>query len=537
MKRFVIPFALGLGLLPATPVVADSSSTPERPNIIFFITDDMYWDMFNCLPEGEGRNLTPNLDRLVSEGTLLRNHYVASPVCTPSRYNCLTGQFASRSTAHNFRWKAKQEGGQTVIQWNTFVTAGQKILPHYLQEAGYKTGMVGKNHVIEAKGIKRFKDYWGDPRDPENKALLLSNYEKTQEAILAAGFDYAESLYYDNPRFVGLGELAVQNMEWIAQGGVDFIDRYKDEPFYLYFATTIPHAPSEPAKSWKADPLATAVGFLDEPPVSGMPPRDTLTPRLREAGIKGWNKELVLWLDDALGALIDRLEKHDLMENTIIIFFNDHAQHAKGHLYQGGIHNPSIIWRADGFDCGPVSEALLQNTDYVPTILDFAGLEVDESNFDGKSFKPVLDGESDAIHESLFFELGYARGVIKGDYKYMAIRYPEYARNMSLEERARRLEEYNETRRRMKTKIVNTDPEAPFSHFSTVPGGEQAEHESYGKLPAYFDPDQLYNLKADPTEQVNLAGDPEHAAKLAEMKALLTTYLEDLPGTFGELKE
>lgn len=531
-KTIQVVLATVLIVSSAQAVSSNKPAGKERPNIIFFIADDMYTDMFNCLPDGKGKNLTPNMDRLAREGTVLMNQYVCSPVCTPSRYNCLTGQYASRSKSRNFLKKAANEGGQTVIQWNTFISAGQKALPQILRDAGYKTGMVGKNHVIEVQGLEDFEDYWDDPHKPENIARLESNYKKTIDGMKAAGFDYAASIYYDNPRFVGLGDLAKQNMEWITEGGVNFIDQNKDDPFFLYFATTIPHQPSDPEHSWKADPLVSAKGYLDKVPDSGMPPRDTLTPRLKEAGIKGYNKELVLWLDDALGALMNRLEKHGLLDNTIIFFFNDHGQRAKGHLYQGGIWNPSIIWRSKGFKCGTVCDTKIQNIDFAPTILDFAGAKTDMPEFDGKSFRPVLEGKADKIHDTLFFELGYARGVIKGDYKYMAIRYPQVLANRTLKERTKVLEAYNETRVRMKTEPVNYDPAAPYSHFSTVPGGEQAEHESYGKLPGYFDPDQLYDLKKDPTEQKNLANAPEYKAVLREMKGELQKYLAGLPGTF-----
>lgn len=512
-----------------------AARNPEKPNFIFFIADDMYTDMLNFLPDGEGKNLTPNLDRLAREGTVMMNQYVVSPVCTPSRYNCLTGRYASRATSQHFLRTTEEEGGQTVIQWNTFITGADTCLSHHLQEAGYATGMAGKNHVIEVKGLEQFADYWDDPKTPANIAKLEANYQKTREAILHCGFDYAESIYHDNPRFIGLGHLASQNLEWIVQGGIDFIDRYKDDPFFLYFATTVPHGPSDPDHSWKADPLVSARGYLKEAP-DVMPARDTLTPRLQEAGIAGNNKELVLWLDDALGALIDRLETHGLIDNTIIFFFNDHGQRAKGHLYQGGIYNPSVIWRSEGFPCGPASKAKVQNIDFAPTLLDFAGAAVSDAGFDGKSLRPVLEGKTDEIHETLYFELGYARGVIEGDYKYMAIRYPESASSMSMEERKQVLKAYNDTRIRMKTQPVNYDAAAPYSHFSTVPGGEQAEHEGYGKLPGYFDPDQLYNLKADPGETNNLAAHPEYAARLKELKVELKTYLSELPGTFGDLK-
>lgn len=525
-------------LLAASTCVADAPKSPapaERPNIIFFIADDMYREMFNCLPEGKGKNLTPNIDRLASEGVIMRNQYVVSPVCTPSRYNCLTGRYASRADNKAFLKKTKEEEGQTVIQWNTFITAREKTLPVYLQKAGYKTGMVGKNHVVEVEGLKEFADYWDDPRTPANVRKLEYNYKRNQAAIRRIGFDYAESVYFDNPHFIGLGKLAVQNMDWIAEAGVNFVDRYHDQPFFLYFATTIPHGPTEPEDSWKADPLITARGYLKQAPAV-LPARETLPARIKAAGLNGRNKELVLWLDDALGALISRLEKHKLMDNTIIIFFNDQGQNAKGHLYQGGVYNPSIIWRCKGFKCGPVSDAIVQNIDFAPTLLDFAGVKSAGASFDGRSFKPVLDGRAKEAHDSLYFELGYARAVLKDNYKYLAVRYPEYAQKMSLERRQQVLEAYNQPRIIKKMTVVNTDPAAPFSHFSTVPGGEHAEHESYGKLPGYFAADQLYDLVTDPKEMNNLASKPEYEQKLKEMKAELQGYLNRLPGTFGELK-
>lgn len=105
------------------------------------------------------------------------------------------------------------------------------------------------------------------------------------------------------------------------------------------------------------------------------------------------------------------------MENTIIFFFNDHGQKAKGTLYQGGALNPSIIWKKGGFKCGAVCETQISNVDFAPTILEFAGLKNIDDQFDGNSFKPVLDGKMTESRESLYFELGYARAVIKGKFK------------------------------------------------------------------------------------------------------------------------
>ena len=503
----------------------------EKPNIIFFIADDMYPDMFNCLPQGKGKNLTPNLDRLADEGVLMVNQYVVSPVCTPSRFNSLTGRYASRATNREFTEKTAEEEGQTVIQWNTFITARDSILPHYLRELGYTNGMVGKNHVIEASGLYKFPDYQADPGDPEIKAKVEMNYKAVEDAVLACGFDFAGGIYHNNPNFIGLAGLAVQNLDWTTEAGLEFIDRNHEDPFFLYFATTVPHGPTEADRSWNADPRVTARGILETAP-DVLPSRSTLPERLNEAGLGQTERENILWLDDALGALIQRLEFHGILDNTIIFFFNDHGQKAKGTLYQGGVLNPSIIWQKGGFACGNRCEATISNVDFAPTILDFAGDPDPGKNFDGFSFKETLSGKTRQSRESLYFELGYARAVIKGKYKYYAVRYPDYANRWNPDDRAAELDRYNRGREFRNMQIVNRDPAKPFSHLEVVPGGGQAEHGSYGKVPGYFDPDQLYDLEADPGETNNLANDPAYGEVLQEMKRQLQEYLKMLPGKF-----
>lgn len=419
-------------------------------------------------------------------------------------------------------------GAQNKIQKPNIIF---KILPHYLKELKYKTGMVGKNHVIEANGLKGFPDFKASAKDPEIRKKITENYEKVQQAILKNGFDYADGIYHNNPDFIGVEELAVQNMDWIAEAGLNFIEQNYDNPFFLYFATTIPHGPSNAKRSWEANPKITAKGYMDEAP-NVLPARNTLSERLKEAGITERGMENVLWLDDAVGALLDKLEEHGILDNTIIFFFNDHGQHAKGTLYQGGLLNPSIIWKSGGFNCGSSSKAKISNVDFVPTILELAGAENLDGKFDGNSFKSVLDGKDFQSRESLYCELGYARAVIKGDYKYYAVRYSEYAGNWSQQQHDSVLNAYNKTREFRNMRIVNRDPEKPFSHLEVVSGGGEAEHESYGKLSAYFDADQLYNLKEDSGEMTNLAKNPKHKQILAEMKKELQKYLDDLPGKF-----
>lgn len=514
---------------------AEDSTTVSRPNFVFFIADDMQRSMFNCLAESDEPYLTPHLDRLAAEGTLMLEQYVSAPVCTPSRFTCLTGRYASRATSRGVRSTIRSEG-QSVVNWNTMIVPGQVTLPALLQQAGYKTGMVGKNHVVDVLGRQKV-GYGEDPRDPAVCARLQTDQEMLRAAIKRCGFDYAASIYHNNPDNNGPKALAVHNLDWITQAGLNFIEENKDQPFFLYFAVTVPHGPGDPARSWNADRRTTAAGFLEEP-LKVLPSRHDIPRRLKQAGVPADSQRAnMLWLDDALGALLGKLREHQLDENTIIFFFNDHGQGAKGTLYQGGISNPSIVWRKGGFPCGLISKVRISNTDFAPTILDFAEIPIPEALFDGASFRPVLDGGDEPIHESLYFEMGYTRAVIANNWKYLALRYPELAREMTLDERARALEDFNAKQREHSKPVFTTDPSAPFSHISLIPGGGGAEAASTGQYPGYYDADQLYDLSQDPHEQNNLAYDPNYASVLADMKRELQRHLGTLPGGFAELKE
>ena len=512
----------------------------EPPNIIFFIADDMYPEMFNTRPEGKGKNLTPNLDRLASEGVFMTNQRVVSPVCTPSRYNCLTGNYASRATNGRFVNDTKKNEGQTAVQFNSYITPGkEKTIGHYLQELGYKTGFVGKNHVVESPDQiddTEKPDLNADPNDPEVKAGLERRHKSLQEDIKKCGFDFADNLYHNNPNWLGIKALASHNMDWIAEGGLRFLETYKEEPTFLYFATTLPHGPLNPENSYNADPRITAKGYLDRP-LNVLPARETLSTRINEAGLEGRSLTNLLWLDDALGALLAKLEETGKIDNTIIIFFTDHGQHNKGTLYEGGVRSQSIVWRSSGFNCGSTNGSLVSNIDFMPTILDFAGYETPDSICDGRSFKAALEGEADTRRESTYHELGFARAVVKGNFKYLTLNYPEYAQNATPKERKKMLDDYNELRRSFGGQPTNLDPTLPYGHLELYPGGGGAESATFGTKPAFFESDQLYNLGTDPDEEMNLAKDPNFAEKLAEMQDELKIYLNSLPGAFGELKK
>ncbi len=538
--------ALGVGtLFGACAERALKGPGPEdaaRPNIVFFIADDMERYMFNCLEEGRGRNLSPHIDRLASEGVLMLNQHVSSTVCTPSRYSCLTGQYASRSVSKKLTRFTEKMDGQTTVQWNSYVVPGQPTIGTYLKELGYVTGFFGKNHVVEAPGWEKLP-LETDPTDPAAVEILERNARIISEQLRLCGFDHSGGLYQDNPNYLGPEALRSQNLDWVTDKALDFLEEQEEKPVFLYYATTVPHGPSDAAHSWNADRTVTSEGILATAP-GCLPPRETIPERLKKAGLVGERDEVpddlgnVLWIDDALGAILGKLEEQGKLSNTIIFFFSDHGQYAKGSIYEGGVSSPSIIWQPGGFAVGQVSNALVSNIDFAPTIFGMAGGEPDTVGvFDGKSFLPVLKGEKDQIHESLYFEMGFSRGVLKDSLKYIALRYPRYALDWDYATRKQKLDEWNEFRIKNKLVYHHTDPSLPFSHLMLVPGGGDAEYPSTVRYKHYYDPDQLYDLRTDPEEQVNLFGDERYREKAKDLQDVLKGYLMDLPGKFGEFKE
>jgi len=504
------------------------------PNVIFFITDDQYKEDMNFLPQGQGKNLTPNTDRLAAEATIMTRQYVVSPVCTPSRFSCLTGLYPSRSTCQLFLSETRKHGGQTVVQWNTFLTPKEKSLPERFRKAGYFTGIVGKNHVIDTPAWKKPK--WdADPGAPGTKELLESNRQAQEKAAQGVGFNFAASLYFNNPTENGVKALASHNLDWIAEGTRNFLQQAGDRPFFLYLATTIPHGPQEPNRSWKADRRITADGLRSEPlALLGNPA--SLEERLQKAGLAGKKKENLLWLDDLVGFVLKELEAKGELTNTVILYFNDHGQRSKGTLYEGGVHGESFVWRPGGFPVGRTCDALVSNVDFAPTLLDLCQISYEAADFDGRSFVPQLMGKAGEPDPPMYFELGFVRAIGQGPWKYIALRYPKNVENMSVEERREALAEFNQEQERKGRPVYTQDPAQPFSHISAIPGGGDAEHLSMGKYPGFYDRDQLYDLSQDADEQKNLAKDPSQVSRLGEMKAELIKVLGRLPGTFGELK-
>jgi arylsulfatase A len=489
-----------------------------RPNVLFIISDDQERRELNFLVEGrddEGkpRNLSPNLDRLAAEGVVFPNQYVTSPVCTPSRFTVLTGTYASRSSNFN---KTVKSNGQVNITWNCHIDPQTPNLARTLQQAGYFTGAVGKNHVIEVKGAFRSEGPAddADPNDPAVAAYYAGKQGKLVQAFKASGFDYAASLYHGNLPGHTCKALEFHNMDWITSGAIGFLNEWKDtgKPFFLYMATTLNHGPGPRYKKYTGNPLATPAGLLGQS-LDVQPGRDTIPKRVNEADLADQPTACdVLWLDDGIGAVLEKLKSLGTLDNTIVFFFDDHGvEKGKGSLYEGGVKSVSFAWSPKYVQGGRKSKVNISNIDFAPTIMELCGVpKAKQHETDGKSFLSVLNGSDQQIHDHLFFEIGATRAVLKEGWKYLTFRLPE---------------------------ALPANPPEPYTHLADRPGGRGSEGPAKDFYPNYYDRDQLYNVTADPLERNNLFDDQTQQTRVVKMRQLLREAVAKVPGSFAEFTE
>ena len=511
---------------------AAGTKPQRRPNVLFIITDDQELDSFGFIRK---KALTPNIDRLAAEGVYFSRGYASSSVCTPSRYTCLTGRYASRSQVKKFTRGISSEG-QTWVHWNADMAQSESNIAKVLQKNGYVTGIVGKLHGFELPGHHPSINRQADPHDPEIVRILEEDQKRFAQELKQHGFDYAAHLHRGN---LGSGRsiplpLCQHAPEWTAQAALTFMEQNKDRPFYLYYATTLLHGP-DPLKSLKSDPRISEAGYVQEPP-SVQPSRESVLKRAKQAGIPE-KLAPATWHDDNVGALLNKLDELGIADDTLVIYFNDHGvEGGKGTLYEGGIRTP-VIMRYGRKIKAQRCDALVQNTDFVPTILSACGIKASpDMNLDGMDLMPLLTGVTQHRRDSLYCEIGHTRALVTGTHKYLAFRVPP-SRRIS---QADNLKAMHEAARKTPSKKdgLKINPQARITHIHRFPGGDGTELgnglKHYRKN--YFDADQLYDLENDPRETTNLAGDPTRQGLLDKMRTQLTRHLEGVPGPFAEFK-
>ena len=354
------------------PKAVSNKATP--PNIVFILADDLGWKELSCY--GNGFNETPHLDRLAREGMRFTQAYAAAPVCSPYRAALLTGQHPARVGILDYLRPNSANG----------LSTAHVTLPEVLSKNGYSTGMIGKWHLTgyEHHGAEhevKPRDHgfaWDFAREVKgvgNGANFWPYVFRTQPIS-----------WIDIPKpRLGKNEYLVDRMNLEA---VDFIERNRDRPFFLYlshYAThTILNGKPELTKKYRAK----------HPPGKSTRTRCYLCQDHGHPGdsLNHWagdhNPHLAAMLesiDDGVGMISEKLNELGLAENTIVIFSSDNGgetnvtsnaplRGGKSQLYEGGIRVPVIVRWPGKVPAGTISNQPTVNSDFYPTLLEAVGI-------------------------------------------------------------------------------------------------------------------------------------------------------------------
>ncbi|MEO1583786.1 MAG: sulfatase-like hydrolase/transferase [Planctomycetota bacterium] len=398
--------AVGLLVTLASAMVAGAQGeAPDArgPNVVVILSDDAGYGDFGFT--GGQVVATPNIDRIASEGAVLRQFYTTASVCSPSRAGFITGRYQQRFGHHsNLTGPASRQG-------LGMATSEQTVADH-LSARGYATGIIGKWHLGSAEGLtpteRGFDEFHG--LIAGSRSFFAIDGEGTRQGLqqTVAGDDGV-------PVVTWVDERAIDGLyvtDWTGEQAVSFIDRHADraEPFYLFVSFTAPHTPMD-ALSEDLE----AVGDIE-------PERRRIYAAMQRS------------LDRNVGAILDALDEAGAADNTMVAFFNDNGgatnngsdngrfRGMKGSKWEGGVRVPCAIrWPGvvpAGVSFTPVTSAM----DLTATAVAAAGGPVEGSlPLDGRDLAPVIASggpwAATAVHDVLFWERGPAGAVRSGDWK------------------------------------------------------------------------------------------------------------------------
>ncbi|WP_430813948.1 arylsulfatase [Carboxylicivirga sp. RSCT41] len=434
MKKYWIGFAcLTVVMLGLFACNTSETNKTEKPNIIYILADDLGYGELGCY--GQELIETPNIDQLASDGMLFTNHYCGAPVCAPSRSVLMTGKHMGHSYVRgNDEWRERGDVWNYRAQIADSTLEGQRPLPvetktigRLLQGSGYKTAVIGKwglgaphtEGIATKQGFDYFFGYncqrqahtYYPVHLYENEyRVYLNNDTVAPGTKLAEGADpYAEESYKPYNLADYSGDIMFERMS-------NFIAENSANPFFVYWANPIPHAPIQAPKKWVDYYIEK---FGDEAPYDGK--KGYFPHKNPRAGYAA----MVSYMDDQVGQLIQQLKDLGVYENTIIMFTSDNGPTynggtdspwfnsaglfkseygwGKGFLHEGGIRVPMIASWPGHIQAGTVSNHISAFWDVLPTLCDISGTAVPE-DVDGISFLPELYGKPQEKHEYLYWE-------------------------------------------------------------------------------------------------------------------------------------
>ncbi|VAW24828.1 Arylsulfatase [hydrothermal vent metagenome] len=505
-QNFVrIPYLLAIGLILVSCSV--KKEVQEKPNILFIMSDDHAYQAISAY--GYGLNETPNIDRIAEGGAIFTRACVSNSICAPSRAVLLTGK-------HSFK-NGKVDNVQP-FNWD------QENFPKILRANGYQTAIVGKIHL---DGIPQGFDFsmvlqgQGSYYNPDffinGKKKRIEGY--CTEIITETTLDWLQNKRDKTKPFCLLYNQKAPHRNWLpAPKYVNLYDDVTFDPPANYFDDYKGRGRAAKEQEMRiavdaqwghdfkliVDPNGDTTNFVrdlkrmnDEQRANWMAAYEGKNQEFLNEKLKG--KELALWkfnryikdylrcirsVDDGVGEVLDYLEKNGLADNTIVVYTSDqgfylgeHGWFDKRFMYKESFRTPLLVRYPKEIKPGTKIDKLVQNIDFAPTLLDYAGVGI-PSDMQGVSFRGLVSGKTNKYRDAVYYT------------------YYEY----------------------------------PSVHMVKRHYGVATER--YKLIHFYYDIDEweLYDLEKDPNEMRSVYNDPEYADVRKEMHAKLDklrTYYGD----------
>ncbi len=378
---------IALGILLAVSAV----SAADKPNVVVMITDDLSYAAYSAT--GNPHILTPHVDRLINEGVYCTQAYATHAVCAPSRAGLITGRYQAR-----FTYETLTGGTDDAAEHDRGVDTREIFISDLLKAQGYATGAFGKWHL----GVN-------DKYQPN-----------------ARGFDYAFNFLggcsyekWDGLRENGKpAEGSGYTTDAITDKALAFIERSKDQPFFLYYASFNVHGPYYVDKKYL--PAGATVNKVKKPKtISG-----------EYDDVQKVYDGMVLAFDAQVGRISAKLKELGLEDNTIVILTNDNGgtkvrlnppfSGHKATYFEGGVRMPfAVKWPARIAAGTRYEHSAVSNLDILPTVVAAAGGSLPQDrDFDGVDIMPYLTGKAKGNpNRQLFWRAGAGSFTRKGKWK------------------------------------------------------------------------------------------------------------------------
>lgn len=411
----------------AAGVLANAADT-RPPNIVLIVSDDQGYRDLGCFGSKEVK--TPHLDRLAKQGVRCTSFYVTWPACTPSRGSILTGRYPQRNGLYDMIRNDRADDGHKYGK-DEYAVSPERILgmdareimiSQVLKKRGYASGVFGK---WDGGQLKRY--------------LPLQRGFDTFYGFTNTGVDYftherygVPSMYRDNkPTTADKGAYCT---DLFRREALRFIDRNKDRPFFLYLPFNAPHGASN------LDPKIRGAAQAPDK-------WKKLYPHLKDDFVKGkrYGKPAMVpsrqkrrleyvasitCMDDAIGAVLKKLDEHKLADNTLVIFFSDNGgggtadnsplRGRKAQMFEGGIRVPFIARFPGRIRPGTVNGEFLTALELFPSFAKLAGGTHPKGVvFDGFDMLPVLSGKAKSQRTEMFWQRRGDKAARVGRYKWV----------------------------------------------------------------------------------------------------------------------